>query len=213
MELRVREYKPHETKKEGFVDRLPIKSNVCTYYCKCNGSVFLNKCDLQRHWCRDVHRRWLRCLNRPKSKKVEVQVFLIGGDPDKRKVTEMSLQRGKSRAIRQIRMFQNEIIAMFTKVAKETNTNSINTRVKVDIESAIERVRETTLKDMPKQYGICDEINVCVSNSYPMTMADLVSTIMHESMHYICKVDRGYGFIDMCTRDEHEVFRRLGEVW
>ena len=46
-----------------------------------------------------------------------------------------------------------------------------------------------------------------------MTMADFVSTIMHESMHYICKVDRGYGFVDMCTRDEHEVFRRLGEVW
>ena len=36
----------------------------------------------------------------------------------------MSLQRAKSRAIRQIRIFQRNK-AMFTKVVKETNTNSL----------------------------------------------------------------------------------------
>lgn len=212
MELRLREYKPVHENKKGYVDKLPLRSNLCTYICKCNNNVFLSKCDLQRHMQRDCHKRWLRCLNCSKSEKVEVQVFLIGGDPEKKLVTQMSLQRAKSRAIRQIRIFKDEIIAMFTKVAKETNTNSLNTRVRVDIENAIERCRTVTLKEM-KQYGICDEINVCVSNSYPMTMTDLVSTIMHESLHYTCRVDRGYGWIDMCTRDEHEVFRRLGEVW
>lgn len=212
MELRLREYKPVHEKKKGYVDKLPLRSSLCTYICKCNNSVFLTKCDLKRHMQRDCHKRWLRCLNCPKSEKVEVQVFLTGGDPEKKKVTQMSLQRAKSRAIRQIRIFQNEIIAMFTKVAIETNTNSINTRVRVDIEKAIERCRTVTLKEM-KQYGICDDVNVCVSSSYPMTMTDLVSTIMHESLHYTCKVNRGYGWIDMCTRDEHEVFRRLGEVW
>ena len=212
MELRLREYKPVEEKKKGYVDKLPIRSSLCSYICKCNNSVFISKCDLKRHMQRDCHIRWLRCLNCPKSTRVEVQVFLTGGDPEKKLVTQMSLQRAKSRAIRQIRIFQHEIIAMFTKVAKETNTNSIHTRVNVDIEKAIERCRTVTLKEM-KQYGICDEVEVCVSNSYPMTMTDLVSTIMHESMHYICRVDRGYGFFDMCTRDEHDVFRRLGEVW
>ena len=212
MELRLREYKPVQDKKKGYVDKLPERSSLCTYVCKCNNSVFLSNCDLRRHMQRDCHKRWLRCLNCSKSEKVEIQVFLVGGDTEKKLVTEMSLQRAKSRAIRQIRIFQNEITAMFTKVAKETNTNSLNTRVRVDIENAIERCRAVTLKEM-KQYGICDEINVSVSNSYPMTMTDLVSTIMHESLHYTCKVDRGYGWIDMCTRDEHEVFRRLGEVW
>lgn len=213
MELRIREYKPHKTKKEGYVDAIPKRSSLCTYVCKCNDSVFLTKCDLIRHTQRDCHKQWLRCLNCPKkSPKVEVQAFPICINPVKRLITDMSLQRAKSRAIRQIRMYENEIIMMFNKVAKKTNTNSINTRVRVDIDEAIERCRSATLKEM-KQYGICDEINVCISSSYPMTDSDLVATIMHESMHYICKVDRGYGWIDMCTRDEHEVFRRLGEDW
>lgn len=213
MEIRPREYKPFKTKKEGYVDKLPIRSSLCTYYCKCNNGVFLSKCDLKRHIQRDCHRKWLRCLNCPKPQKVEFQAFPVVLNPEKRKVSQMRLQRAKSSAIRQIRLYEKEIVNMFTKVAKETNTNSINTRVRVDIESAIERARNVSLKDMPKQYGICDEIEVCVSSSYPMTQADLISTIMHESMHYICKVDRGYGWIDMCTRDEHDVFRRLGEDW
>lgn len=212
MELRIREYKPTKVKKVGYVDKLPIRSDLCTYICKCNNSVFLSKCDLKRHMQRDCHKRWLRCLNCSKPTKIEFQAFPICLNPEKRKVTHMSLQRAKSRAIRQIRMYETEIVGMFTKVAKETNTNSINTRVRVDIENAIERCRTVKLKEM-KQYGICDEIEVCVSSSYPMTDSDLVATIMHESMHYICKVDRGYGWIDMCTRDEHEVFRRLGEDW
>ena len=213
MKLRLREYQPRKTKKHGYVDTLPIKSSICHYYCKCNNHCFAGLRALRRHMCSDIHKHWMRCLNRPKSTKVETQVFLVGGDPEKRLVTQMRLQRAKSRAIRQIYNNKDEIVAMFTKVASETNTNSVNTAVKVDIESAIERVRTTELKDMPKQYGICDEINVNVSSSFPMTQADLVSTIMHESLHYTCKVNRGYGFVDMCTRDEHEVFRRLGEVW
>lgn len=213
MELRIREYKPVKVKKQGYLDKLPIRSSLCSYYCKCNSGVFLTMSDLRRHMQRDCHRRWLRCLNCPKPTKVEYQAFPLELNPRKRLVTAMSLQRAKSRAIRQIRKFEKEILEVFIMVAKKTNTNSINTRIRVDIDSAIERVRNVSLKDMPKQYGICDEINVCVSSSYPMSNTDLVSTIMHESMHYICKVDRGYGWIDMCTRDEHEVFCRLGEVW
>lgn len=214
MDLRVREYKPNKTKKNGYVDKLPIRSNLCKYYCKCNNGVFLSKCELRRHMQRDCHRRWLRCLNCPRpTQKVVYQAFPIVIDPTKRLVTEMRLTRAKSSAIRQIRKYKKEIVEVFNLVAKETNTNSINTRVRVDIESAIERVRNVSLKDMPKQYGICDEVNVCVSSSFPMCHADMVCTIMHESMHYICKVNRGYGWIEMCTRDEHDVFRRLGEVW
>ena len=124
MKLRLREYKPRNTKKHGYVDTLPIMSSICHYYCKCSNHCFTGLRALRRHMCSDVHKRWMRCLNRPKSTKVEVQVFLVGGDPEKRVVTKMRLQRAKSRAIRQIYNHQDDIIAMFTKVASETNTNS-----------------------------------------------------------------------------------------
>ncbi len=36
-----------------------------------------------------------------------------------------------------------------------------------------------------------------------MTDEELVTTLIHEALHYICYTDRGYGYRCMCTRDEH----------
>lgn len=86
-------------------------------------------------------------------------------------------------------------------------------RVRVDMDKAIQRAR--VCKIDPVLEGVWGESNdedVWVSNEFEMTDPELVGTIMHEALHYVCRVDRGYGFRDLCTRVEHGVMEFMGDI-
>ena len=86
-------------------------------------------------------------------------------------------------------------------------------RVKVDMDEAIARVRRCEINSfLEGVWGESNDEDVYVSNEFDMTDPELVGTIMHEALHYVCRLDRGYGWRDLCTRVEHEVMEFMGDI-
>jgi len=126
-------------------------------------------------------------------------------------VTNSRLTRAKYQAVRRVIGSDNKIINVFTKVANQPGyctryqrPRQKVKRIKIKTEDILQRVRNAKLMNVSEQcYGESDDLEVCISNTMPMTEDELTATIIHEALHYICYVDRGYGFRCMCTRDEH----------
>ena len=128
-----------------------------------------------------------------------------------RPVTQVRLARAKFKAVRLLMQYRDDIKTTFESfcfVAYEKCT-----RVKVDMDDAIRRARVCKIDPfLENVWGESNDEDVAVSDEFPMTDAELVGTIMHEALHYVCRLDRGYGWRDLCTRVEHEVMEFLGDI-
>ena len=86
-------------------------------------------------------------------------------------------------------------------------------RVRVNMDEAVARVRRCEINRLLEGvWGESNNEDVHVSTEFDMTDPELVGTIMHEALHYVCRLDRGYGFRDLCTRVEHEVMEFMGDI-
>ena len=128
-----------------------------------------------------------------------------------RPVTAARLGRAKFQAVRNLmthRDYINETFRSFC-FGKYDKCK----RVKVDMDEAIQRARRCTINPfLEKVWGESNDEDVHVSDEFPMTDAELIGTIMHEALHYVCRLDRGYGWRDLCTRVEHDVMAHLGDI-
>ena len=86
------------------------------------------------------------------------------------------------------------------------------TRITINTDEFIQRIRMAKLYPVEDgYYGESDDCEVCISEIMEMTDEELRGTIIHEALHYICKVDRGYGYHWMSTIDEHTAMHIFGE--
>jgi hypothetical protein len=86
------------------------------------------------------------------------------------------------------------------------------TRITIDTDEFIQRIRMAKLDPVKDGcYGESDDCEVCISEIMEMTDEELRGTIIHEALHYICKVDRGYGYQWMPTIDEHTAMHIFGK--
>lgn len=138
-----------------------------------------------------------------------VHVFPELGDDTARLVTEARLARARSLAVRILRQHADVVQQIFAIVAHEAS-NKVR-GVRVDTDKIISRCRKAVLRPLPDLYGISDDEEVHISSMHPMQDAEVVHTVLHEAMHYSVKVDRGYGYRFMCTRDEHQAMAALGD--
>jgi len=128
-----------------------------------------------------------------------------------RLVTPARLARAKFRAVRLFMQHRDDIEAAFRSFCFGQYDKC--TRVKVDMDEAIQRARRCIIDPfLEKVWGESNDEDVAVSDEFPMTDAELVGTVMHEALHYVVRLDRGYGWRDLCTRVEHEVMAFLGDI-
>ena len=105
-----------------------------------------------------------------------------------------------------ITLNQRHILNAHKRLAREKypNTKPI---VTMDLESAVRKVRNTSLFEHHEYLGLSDDESIWVNKSMKMNDALLRCTILHEALHYICQINGK----DICTRDEHRVMECLGE--
>jgi len=133
-------------------------------------------------------------------------------------VTKSRLSRAKLGAVLRVHKSHSDILNAFNKAANLPVYNYRNeclrkgvVTMKVDIPELLNRIRKCYIGDVSDEcYGESDDIDVCISGVMKMTDEELEATVIHESMHYVCYIDRGYGKSCMCTRDEHQAMYFYG---
>jgi len=126
-------------------------------------------------------------------------------------VTNARLARAKYQAVRRVFGNEESIKESFEKTAhlsgfcsRFQRPRQDIVRIKVNTEEILKRIRIAIITDVKDNcYGESDDEEVCISGVMEMTDEELITTLIHESLHYICYTDRGYGWRSMCTRDEH----------
>ena len=133
-------------------------------------------------------------------------------------VTPARLARAKYQAIRRVLGTEASVKESFERTGNMTGFCSRFqrprqniVRIKVKTEDILDRIRMTKIAEVKSEcYGESDDIEVCISGVMEMTDNELIATIIHEALHYICYTDRGYGWRSMCTRDEHQAMYYYG---
>jgi len=133
-------------------------------------------------------------------------------------VTNARLARAKYQAVRRVIGNEDQIVDCFVRTAYMSAYCNRFSRPRQDvvgidikISEILRRIRIaiiTAVKD--NCYGESDDEEVCISGVMDMTDEELITTLIHEALHYICYTDRGYGYNCMCTRDEHHAMYLFG---
>jgi len=126
-------------------------------------------------------------------------------------VTNARLARAKYQAVRRVIGNEDRIVDCFVRTAnmpaycnRFSRPRQKIARIYVKTDEILKRIRIAILTDVKDNcYGESDDVEVCISKVMEMTDEELVTTLIHEALHYICYTDRGYGYRCMCTRDEH----------
>ena len=132
-------------------------------------------------------------------------------DDDKRqKVTQARLNRAKFQAVRLIKKHENDILCAFELAARDRSEKT--RRVKVDIERALSRVRSCKVGLTSENcWGESDECEILINERQEHTRNELIGTVLHEALHFVCKSCRGYGLRFLATDAEHAAMTILGE--
>jgi len=139
---------------------------------------------------------------------------------DETLVTNARLARCKLQAVKRILDSPNRVLVAFERVARMSGHNYKGKcprkraiGLEINLEELIKRARMCEIGSVSDNcYGESDDMEVLVSGVLPMTDSELIGTIIHEALHYICKVDRGYSYCWMCTRDEHLAMEMYGNI-
>ena len=132
-------------------------------------------------------------------------------DDKPRIVTQARLNRAKFQALRLVKKHEEDILLAFELAARD-RSDKIK-RVRVDIDKVSQRIRCCKLGECEGCYGESDDEEVYVNQNQVHTRNELIGTILHESLHYVCKECRGHGLRYMCTQAEHVAMTYLGEKY
>ena len=131
-------------------------------------------------------------------------------DDKARIVTQARLNRAKFQALRLVKKHEQDILLAFELAARD-RSDKIK-RVRGDIDKVSQRIRCCKLGDTSEGcWGESDECEILVNQNQEHTFNELIGTVLHESLHYVCKECRGYGLRYLCTQAEHAAMTILGE--
>ena len=133
-------------------------------------------------------------------------------------VTNARLARAKYQAVRRVIGNEDKIVDCFVRTAfmsaycnRFSRPRQDVVGINIKISEILRRIRIAIITDVKDNcYGESDDEEVCISGVMKMTDEELITTIIHEALHYICYTDRGYGYNCMCTRDEHHAMYLFG---
>ena len=108
-----------------------------------------------------------------------------------------------------MRRHENTIRQVFEEYIYGTYTKTRRTQIITQL--IYDRIRMAELAPIDDCWGESNDEYVHVSSKFNMSDADIQGTLLHEALHYIARIDRGYGYRDMCARAEHDVMKMLGE--
>jgi len=139
---------------------------------------------------------------------------------DETLVTKERLARCKYQAVKRILNSPNHVLTVFERVARMSGHNYKDAcprkraiGLEINLDELVKRARMCEIGPVTDGcYGESDDMEVLVSGVMPMSDYELTGTIIHEALHYICKVDRGYYYRWMCTRDEHLAMEMYGNI-
>ena len=100
---------------------------------------------------------------------------------------------------------KDRIEAEFKQFARQRHRGKQLTVV-LDWEAALSRVDNTFVCHDESLYGESDGEKIWISKE-KMSDAYLLGTLLHEALHYSCLLNGKF----ICEKDEHQVFRRLGD--
>ena len=121
-------------------------------------------------------------------------------------VSNKRLKHAKNIVLLILKEERNKIENAFKTLAKKKFNNK-PIFMKFDFKSSINRVINTVLSNESDDlYGESDGVKIWICKN-KLSDQDLVGTILHESLHYICTFNNK----DICEKDEHYVMKLLGE--